>query len=603
MNMKPADFIGKAIHEVFGDEGRSIHEVAVDRALVGTNVLYEWNRTVGSEVHWYQTSLSPLYDDAGEVEGIVGVGRDVTSVKRAESALRESESKYRSLFQDAAVPIWEEDFSEVKRYIEAARASGVTDFRDYFENKPEEVLRCAQAVKIINVNVESLRFFQVGSAEELVKNLPEYFLDESWEVFREEMIALAQGRFRFLSEISIRDLNGGRKELLLRLTIPAESRETFDRVIVSFIDITERSRMDAKLRELSEAVQQSPASIVITDVDGCIQYVNQTFEVVTGYAREEVLGKNPRILKSGHTSAEEYRKMWETIRQGDVWRGEFRNKRKNGELFWEAATITPIRDSKGRITRFLGQKEDITQRKIFEEEIVTSRELLRQLATSIEKAREEERSEIAREVHDELGQLLSAIKMDVSTLLRRGFEEPANVGEMAVSIYDLIDRGIRAVQELAARLRPGILDDLGLVAALEWQAEDFERRTGIPCRAQLPKVEPIVGPDLATAIFRIFQELTTNIGRHAQATAVEVCFEEKDNAVSLQVTDNGIGISPSVVDNSASIGLLGIRERLRPFNGSLEFSTPKSGGTRVTVTIPLGAHLKISHSEPTDFAG
>jgi PAS domain S-box-containing protein len=517
--------------------------------------------------------------------------------------LRESESKYRSLFQDAAVPIWEEDFSEVKRYIEAARASGVTDFRDYFENKPEEVLRCAQAVKIINVNVESLRFFQVGSAEELVKNLPEYFLDESWEVFREEMIALAQGRFRFLSEISIRDLNGGRKELLLRLTIPAESRETFDRVIVSFIDITERSRMEAKLRELSEAVQQSPASIVITDVDGYIQYVNQTFEVVTGYAREEVLGKNPRFLKSGHTSAEEYRKMWETIRQGNVWRGEFRNQRKNGELFWEAATITPIRDSKGRITRFLGQKEDITQRKIFEEEIVTSRELLRQLATSIEKAREEERSEIAREVHDELGQLLSAIKMDVSTLLRRGFEEPANVGEMAVSIYDLIDRGIRAVQELAARLRPGILDDLGLVAALEWQAEDFERRTGIPCRAQLPKVEPIVGPDLATAIFRIFQELTTNIGRHAQATAVEVCFEEKDNAVSLQVTDNGIGISPSVVDNSASIGLLGIRERLRPFNGSLEFSTPKSGGTRVTVTIPLGAHLKISHSEPTDFAG
>ena len=137
------------------------------------------------------------------------------------------------------------------------------------------------------------------------------------------------------------------------------------------IEIAERKRMEEELRKLSRAVEQSPSTVIITDIAGNIEYVNPKFTLVTGYSREEVVGKNPRILKSGETSPEQYKRLWETITSGREWRGEFHNKKKNGELYWEAVSVTPIRNSEGAITHFLAVKEDITERKRAEEEYRT----------------------------------------------------------------------------------------------------------------------------------------------------------------------------------------------------------------------------------------
>jgi len=147
-----------------------------------------------------------------------------------------------------------------------------------------------------------------------------------------------------------------------------------DGLFWEFRDISHRRAMDQRLRQLSQAVEESPASVVITDIHGGIEYVNPQFTATTGYAAEEVVGRNPRILKSGQQSTELYRDMWQTLMRGESWRGEFQNLRKNGEMFWEMASINPIRDADGTITHFVAVKEEITRRKQLEQELVQAKE-------------------------------------------------------------------------------------------------------------------------------------------------------------------------------------------------------------------------------------
>ena len=193
-----------------------------------------------------------------------------------------------------------------------------------------------------------------------------------------------------------------------------------DRGLVGIIrDVTERKRLEGELEKLSQAVEQSPASIVITDLDGGIEYVNPKFLQVTGYRPEEVIGENPRFLKSGYSSPKMYKKMWETIAAGKTWRGEFHNKKKNSELYWELASISPIKDKNGIVSHYLAVKEDITRRKAAETQLITSEQELRDLYNRLQDVREEERTSISREIHDELGQMLTALKIDVSWLIKK----------------------------------------------------------------------------------------------------------------------------------------------------------------------------------------
>jgi PAS domain S-box-containing protein len=160
-------------------------------------------------------------------------------------------------------------------------------------------------------------------------------------------------------------------------------------------DITTRKKAEEELRKLSQAVEQSPVSIIITDVDGVIEYVNPTFSELTGYTRQEAIGENPRILKSETTPKEMYTQLWNTIKSGREWHGEFQNKKKNGEIYFESALISPIFDQKGSITHFLASKEDITNRKIAEEVI---RQKVEELAISNEELTRFNRLAIGREM-------------------------------------------------------------------------------------------------------------------------------------------------------------------------------------------------------------
>jgi PAS domain S-box-containing protein len=217
-----------------------------------------------------------------------------------------------------------------------------------------------------------------------VNNLSASFPDAGSEQFRAELVQIASGATHFEMEMVGQTLRGRKLSVNLNWAVIPGCESDLSKTIVSIMDITERKQGEGQLRQLSRAVEHSPASIDITDIDGNIEYVNPKFSEVTGYAPDEARGKNPRILKSGQTPTDIYSHLWQTILSGKEWRGEFLNRKKDGEFFWEYASISAITDPKGSISHFVAVKEDITERKAAEEKIRLLNVELEQLALTDE---------------------------------------------------------------------------------------------------------------------------------------------------------------------------------------------------------------------------
>ena len=240
------------------------------------------------------------------------------------------------------------------------------------------------------------------------------------------------------------------------------------------------------------------------------------------------------------------------------------------------------------VNRALREAQQRSAHRRAEEQLRESHEQLRALSVYLQSVREEERTRIAREVHDGLGQALTGCKLDLSWIASRLPKEQKELVEKTRALSGHIDSTIQMVRRIATELRPGILDHLGLAAALEWQANEFQTRTGIQCEVHASLNEPDLPPDLNTTFFRIFQETLTNIIRHAGATRVVVELKEKDGSVVLEVRDNGRGISRAEITKAKSMGLLGMRERAALLGGEFKIGRAAKGeGTRVTISIPL----------------
>jgi signal transduction histidine kinase len=233
---------------------------------------------------------------------------------------------------------------------------------------------------------------------------------------------------------------------------------------------------------------------------------------------------------------------------------------------------------------------DITDRKRAEEQLQRTLGELRTLSQRLNVVREEERARIARELHDELGVRLTCLKLDLARLQSMtGISQlpPAKMKEKVHSMMADIDSTIASVQRLVVELRPGILDDLGLVAAVEWQCQDFERRSGTRCVCKATQENIVLDGAHATAAFRICQEALTNVARHAKATSVRVLIEQVNGELLLEIQDDGQGIRTEQLMESASSGLLGMRERARSLGGRLEIAAWPGKGTTVTLQLPL----------------
>ena len=271
-------------------------------------------------------------------------------------------------------------------------------------------------------------------------------------------------------------------------------------------------------------------------------------------------------------------------------------------------------DNKGNITRSLAVSIDVTERNRAEEALKIAKEelsrhskdlewqveqrtkeissildQLRRLSGSMMTNQEKERSAIARELHDELGQVLTALRMDSVWLRSRLKQTDAEAAQRVSSMCELIDKTIEAVRGLALRLRPGVLDNLGLVDALEWFTADFERRTGITCVFEHGNI-PHITDTVATAVYRIAQETLTNVARHAFAGRVEVILQNEGHILKLTVIDNGRGFITNKVSEAEALGLVGMRERATLMGGVLDVHSDVGKGTRVNLEIPINGH-------------
>ena len=279
--------------------------------------------------------------------------------------------------------------------------------------------------------------------------------------------------------------------------------------------------------------------------------------------------------------------MTKSINEGIPFDIDFRILRPDKTIRWMHAIGYPKKDSEGRIVSVFGTAQDVTETKQAEEQLRNSHEQLRALSTHLQSIREEERTLIAREIHDELGQELTGLKMDLSWLVRKLSKNQKSLISKTESMLKLVDNTIQTVRRVSSKLRPGVLDDLGLIPAIEWEVQDFENRTGITCVFNSSTQEIDLDRDRLTAVFRIFQETLTNVSRHAKATRVKINLEESADSLILRIEDNGKGIKESEVSHPKSLGLLGMRERALLFGGKVIITGEQGKGTTVFVSIPL----------------
>jgi two-component system sensor kinase len=487
----------------------------------------------------------------------------------------------------------------------------VLQFRDLCDAKAAVIMEInSTAMKFIGKEGGPLRGNTLIEVPELTKVK---FLEQCLEVARTG-VSVNLGEIQRLSEGTDPRVYSARA-----FSLPGNC------VGVTIEDLTARKAGEQAIRQ-SEAnfrllVQGlSDYAILMLDCAGNVLSWNEAAERLKGYHEEEILGKHfsvfylPEDIRNGKPET----KLREAAAKGksedEGWR-----VRKDGSRFWANALITALRDDQGNLRGFAEVTRDVTERRKREEALREANEVLelrverrtaqilkvndllrveikdrervqeqfRALAVRQEKVREDERTRVAREMHDQLGQLCTALKMDLAWIAQKLPAEQSRLREKAGSALTLVGELIQALRRLSTELRPSTLDSLGLVAAMEWQAQEFQARTGIACQIFLPEKELVLDQEYSTAIFRIFQETLTNVVRHANATTVQANLVVGGKNIVLVVHDNGQGFDASYALNRGSPGLLGMRERAHLLGGDLKISSAPGSGTTVTVQIPF----------------
>lgn len=346
--------------------------------------------------------------------------------------------------------------------------------------------------------------------------------------------------------------------------------------------------MSIKTKSYASIFEAANDGMAIHDLEtGRVIDVNMKHAQMYGYNAAELIEGGIDLISSGeppYTGEDALRWIGKAV-AGEPQFFEWRSRNKAGQFFWVEVSLKRAKiDGEDRL---LAISRDVTERKAAEDAIRNSREQLRRLTSHMEHVREEERKRIAREIHDELGQTLTALRMDISFLHRRISRNQKKLIARTETMIALVDDSIRTVQRISGELRPGLLDNLGLIAAMEWQIADFKFRTGIRCTLAADEaIPPVLDQDLSTALFRIFQETLTNIARHSKATLAEVLLTVQEGNVSLEVKDNGIGIDRKAIVRPESYGLMGIRERVNFRGGSFKIQGVPGRGTTVRITLP-----------------
>jgi PAS domain S-box-containing protein len=554
----------------FGVIPQEISDAIMDavgcRQIVALAIIYA-EELFGTCVAYLPEDKPVVPDDALKVYSYLSG----LAVKRrqAEEALRESETRYRQLVEYAPTAIYEADLT---------------------------------TGRLLSANEVLCEYSGYTRDELLALNPLDLMTEESQKLILQRMAGYAAGEpVPPNVEYKARSKTG--REFWISTNAKYFYQEGLPvRATVVAHDITERKQAEDSLqaseKRYRSLFENSIMGISQAHPDGRLIVTNNAYAQMYGYASaEEMMAEVPSVGKL-YANPEDREEVLRVLKEKGVMKPrEMAVVRRDGARFTILVGAREIRDSNGNLLYYQAEHIDITERKQAENELKTSRSQLRALAIRLQQIREEERIMIAREIHDEMGGGLTGLKIDLGWLLRKmGNADP---GEERVALMDkidtanaLIDQMIRVVRRISADLRPSVLDDLGLIAALEWQLAEFTSRTEIRHEFATTFEYVNMEEETAVAVFRIFQEALTNVVRHARATKVTVVLREDerslfgDESFVLEIRDNGTGITEEEILNPESLGLLGMKERVLTFGGEISIHGKPGCGTALVLKIP-----------------
>jgi PAS domain S-box-containing protein len=492
---------------------------------------------------------------------------EIRQRKAAEEALRESDARYRSLYNNTPAML-------------------------HSINKNGEI------VSVSNYWSEILGY----SKQEVVgKNLTEFFPEKS-KNYAEKIVFPEFFKRGFCTDIPYQIIKKDGQVIDILLSAIGERDENGEifRTLAVSIDVTERNRavealriakeelsryskdlerqVSIRTREITNILKYTPDVVYVKDRNGKYVLVNSRFEELFGVSNEEVRGKSDYEIVSKEV-ADEFRKNdLRILQEGKSMQVEERVVHNN-EVHTYLSVKFPVYDETGAVNGVCGISTDITEVKKAEDQ-------LRRFSGGIMASQEKERTAIARELHDELGQVLTALRMDAVWMQDRLKDSDPKIAERSLTMCDLIDKTIKDVRSIAIRLRPGVLDDLGLVDALEWLTSDFENRSGIICIFEHAEV-PELNETVSTAAYRICQEAMTNVARYAEASRVSVVLKTDRDVLSLSVRDDGKGFDTQGLSELEGVGIAGMRERAALAGGNLEVVSEKGKGCHILFKVSI----------------
>jgi len=343
--------------------------------------------------------------------------------------------------------------------------------------------------------------------------------------------------------------------------------------IINARDISDRKRNELEIRKLSTAIVQNPSAIIITDTKGKIEYVNPQYTAISGYSFNESIGQTPRIQKSNYHPADFYKNMWETLKKGEIWKGEIYNKHKTGTFFWEFTTIAPIFNEYKEITNFVAVKTDITKLKNMENQIVQA----------ILKTEAKERYRFAKDLHDGLSPLFSTIKLYIKAINSSKNKEQANY--FLQNLSETADSAIDTITEISNNISPHILKNFGLVKAIQSAINQL-----IPTNTiQVEFIHNSIDKQdigIETTLLRVVNELIHNSLKHSNATSIKIVLTQEDAIIFLKYIDNGVGFDvQKVFENSQGMGLKNIKERIQSIGGKINIESELGYGIIIKIEL------------------
>ncbi len=504
---------------------------------------------------WLETHAVPLKDADGNVSSLLAVTRDITERNKAELALKASEEKYRHLFERNLAGVYQ------------SKLNG-------------EIITCNDAFA---------RMLGYDSKQEL--HMKDAYLLYFSNTDRENFITYLREKGELTNyEKKMKKKDGSPTYIIENCTLQTQSLTGEEIIQGVMIDITSFKNAEAEIIAIQERFrtlyEENPLMNFTLDADGKILSLNRRGATDLGYNHDELIGNS--ILRvffpKDHTTV--LNQIKECISNpGKSFSWEMRKLTKDGKTIWVSETGTALPDTNGNYLVMI-VCENITDRKKVAIEIAQMNEQLHNLTAHLENIREEERTNIAREIHDELGQQLTGIHMDLA-IIHQEIASGKNKNSKSIpEVIKAVDDALKSVRKISSELRPFILDDLGLLAAMESHCHEFGKRFGIACNCNSTIEELLFEKTFATGVFRIFQESLTNIARHSKATSIKCSLKQDGNQLELSIKDNGTGFT---INNNKekSLGIIGMKERATMLGGNLTIESAVGIGTQIILTAPI----------------